>query len=110
MDKELQIVKGLLETEIAFLEKYAFYAKQVKHTHLQHMAKNTPDNTDIILQEYYQHSYQVSSVIEKRKDILHRIHEEMQLKCSHDWEEDLIDIDPDTSQTIVYCKICEKMK
>lgn len=27
--------------------------------------------------------------------------------CIHDWIEDWIDIDPDRSQRIVYCGICE---
>ena len=27
--------------------------------------------------------------------------------CIHDWIEDWIDIDPDRSQRIVYCRICE---
>lgn len=28
-------------------------------------------------------------------------------RCSHDFIEDWIDIDPDRSQRIVYCRICE---
>lgn len=27
--------------------------------------------------------------------------------CNHVWTEDYIDIDPDRSQKIVYCEICE---
>lgn len=30
--------------------------------------------------------------------------------CNHDWTTDSIDIDPDTSKTIVYCTICKKTK
>lgn len=109
-DSDLCNVQYLLQTEIAFLEKYSFYATHFKHNHLQRMAKNPPDKTDILLQEYYQHSYQVSSVIETRKNLLRRITQQIQLTCKHEWETDLIDIDPDRSQTIVYCKICEILK
>lgn len=109
-DSDLWNVKYLLQTEIAFLEKYSFYATHFKHNRLQRVTKNPPDKTDILLQEYYQHSYQVSSVIETRKNLLRRITQQIQLTCKHEWETDLIDIDPDNSQTIVYCKICEKLK
>lgn len=30
--------------------------------------------------------------------------------CNHEWITDSIDIDPDRSQTIEYCKICQKSK
>ncbi len=30
--------------------------------------------------------------------------------CEHDFVEDLIDINPDKSQRIIYCKICEYTK
>lgn len=30
--------------------------------------------------------------------------------CKHEWVTDLIDIDPDRSQTIEYCKICQLTK
>jgi hypothetical protein len=30
--------------------------------------------------------------------------------CEHEFEEDLIDIDPDTSHKITYCKFCEFTK
>jgi hypothetical protein len=30
--------------------------------------------------------------------------------CNHEWITDSIDIDPDTSQTIEYCKICQVSK
>tara|TARA_B110000285_G_C14696246_1_gene411341 strand:+ start:187 stop:525 length:339 start_codon:yes stop_codon:yes gene_type:complete len=109
-ESDLCNVQQLLETEISFLEKYSFYATQFKHIHLHRMTKDPPDDADMLLQEYYQHSYQVSSVIETRKNILGRIIQQVQLKCKHEWETDLIDIDPDTSQAIVYCKICEKTK
>jgi hypothetical protein len=26
--------------------------------------------------------------------------------CNHEFEEDLIDVDPDTSKNITYCKFC----
>jgi len=31
-------------------------------------------------------------------------------QCEHEWVDDLIDIDPDKSQHIVYCQKCELMK
>jgi len=30
--------------------------------------------------------------------------------CNHEWIEDLIDLNPDQSQTITYCRLCEISK
>tara|TARA_Y100000992_G_scaffold289837_1_gene244779 strand:- start:3517 stop:3843 length:327 start_codon:yes stop_codon:yes gene_type:complete len=101
---ELHIVKHLLEEEINFLDKYYFYAEIFKRN------KNYLENDDkfLLLNEYYQHLPQASSIINKRKDLLTRINLEIEKNCNHVWETDLIDIDPDKSMTIHYCTKCEK--
>lgn len=38
------------------------------------------------------------------------IHDKIQTICTHNFVEDSIDITPEISQTIVYCKICEYTK
>ena len=104
INSELQSVKQIIEYEISFLDKYFFYSNIFN--------KNKRDYKDDknlqLLQEYFQHSNQVESVINKRADLLSRINSQIQNNCDHTWETDLIDIDPDRSQTIKYCTKCEK--
>ena len=97
---ELQILKHLLEEEIAFLDKYHFYAKLYR--------KNKHSDKSTLLHEYYQHSFQVPSMINSRKNLLTRVNCKLEENCNHVWETDLIDIDPDKSMTIHYCTKCEK--
>jgi hypothetical protein len=39
-----------------------------------------------------------------------KIRSKLTSMCKHEWIQDLIDIDPDRSQTIEYCKICQTSK
>ncbi len=62
---------------------------------------------------YYSNPANVLFFSQKR-DELNRLKLECEKKvheqCIHDFETDLIDIDPDRSITIQYCKICEYTK
>ena len=50
------------------------------------------------------------SQLETKEHLLHEINTRIDENCHHSWVTDLIDIDPDTSKTIIYCKHCEKNK
>ena len=108
MNKELHIVKLLLEEELKFLNKYIFYSNMLKKNSI---VMNDINEQDInLLNEYYQHSLQANSVIEIRQNLLTRICNSIEDECEHIWETDQIDIDPDRSQTIIYCIKCKKNK
>ena len=104
INSELQTVKHIIEEEIRFFDKYSFYSSIFNKNKrgLEH------DNNLQLLQEYYQHSNHVESVIRQRTELLTRINSQIEHNCVHVWETDLIDIDPDCSQTIKYCSKCEK--
>lgn len=45
-------------------------------------------------------------IIDSLAEILNRIDIILKADCRHEYEEDWIDIDPEQSQKITYCKIC----
>lgn len=54
-----------------------------------------------------------SFFIEKKEYIIRQINkcnDNINNLCNHEFEEDMIDITPDRSENIVYCKICEYTK
>ena len=104
INSELQTVKEIIEYEIHFLDKYFFYSNIFNKNKRDY---KDDDNVQL-LQEYFQHSNQAVSVINKRTDLLSRIKSQIEKNCNHTWETDLIDIDPDRSQMIKYCTKCEK--
>jgi len=52
----------------------------------------------------------LQSQLETKKHLLKEINKRIEENCNHNWITDLIDIDPDTSKTIIYCEHCEKNK
>jgi hypothetical protein len=63
--------------------------------------------------ELFEPSSNIIFFLEKKKHItklknICNIH--IRTLCNHDFEEDYIDISPERSQKIVYCKICEYTK
>lgn len=104
INSELRTVKHIIEEEIHFLDKYTFYSNIFK----KNKRGYEDDNNLQLLQEYYQHSIHVESVIRQRTGLLTRINSQIENNCVHVWETDLIDINPDRSQTIKYCSKCEK--
>lgn len=48
--------------------------------------------------------------IENVKDLLNHTNEYIQRSCKHEMEDDYIDINPETTMYISYCKICEFTK
>jgi hypothetical protein len=52
----------------------------------------------------------LQSQLQTKKLLLQEIKTKIDENCNHTWITDLIDIDPDTSKTIIYCEHCEKSK
>ena len=68
------------------------------------------DNLEL---EYIQKIKGKTFFIEEREYIIkqrNKCNDVINNLCNHEFEEDMIDITPDRSQRIVYCKICEYTK
>ena len=64
---------------------------------------NDNDNYESIAIQYNKYKREISEV----KCLIDDINNEMYKICRHDFVEDDIDITPEKSQRIEYCKICE---
>ena len=68
-------------------------------------------STLIYVQRHLQRDIaQLKYEVERKKEILKKVEEEIRNNCTHQWVRDSIDIDPDRSQTIFYCSKCELSK
>ena len=69
--------------------------------------ENQEKNFLIILEDVNPPKYAVYySLLSNIRSMLDRIDNVLKSECKHDYVEDLIDITPDRSQKITYCKIC----
>jgi len=48
--------------------------------------------------------------LETKQELLKKIENVIYKNCEHNWIDDWIDIDPDTSKHIIYCLHCELQK
>lgn len=48
----------------------------------------------------------IKSVIDQLNELDKTIEKVLKAECKHEYEEDWIDVDPDTTQKITYCKVC----
>ena len=71
------------------------------------------ENLEDIHYEVFQPESNINFFLEKKKDItklknICNIH--IRRLCNHEFEEDYIDVAPEKSVKIIYCKICEYTK
>ena len=85
------------------LEYYLFYKNHYESiiNNLDNIINSSidpidPMNTFFIL-EKKQHIIQLKEICDKKI---------LELSCNHEFEDDMIDINPERSQNITYCKIC----
>ena len=52
----------------------------------------------------------LKNILENLEKDFDKVNHFIRINCNHSWVTDLIDIDPDKSQTICYCKYCEISK
>ena len=86
------------------------------------MSTNQQENTDISGDDGTKQTYEVEVMLSVKQlietmpdsrqtpeylDILNRVKKYLHKNCKHNIVHDLIDIDPDRSQEISYCTICE---
>lgn len=48
----------------------------------------------------------LKSVVDKLNELGKTIEKVLKVECKHEYEEDWIDIDPERSEKITYCKVC----
>jgi hypothetical protein len=65
-------------------------------------------NIEIMKSALYEHDDEnVTDIQTKFNKVLQSIEKKLKCECKHEYIEDYIDIDPDTSKCITYCSICE---
>ena len=98
---------------IAYLKEInSNYAKMKEETILNLIDTSLNVNEDIL--QYNKHITEINAILNQQDEHLRQLiflNEKLRTKlisiCNHDWITDSIDIDPDRSQTIEYCKICQ---
>ena len=70
------------------------------------------DVGEIIMEELnlIQHMYSFNTKLKYLKQLKNICDARIKNLCNHEYEEDMIDITPDRSEKIIYCKICEHTK
>lgn len=70
------------------------------------------DVGEIIMEELnlIQHMYSFNTKLKYLKQLKNICDTRIKNLCNHEYEEDMIDITPDRSEKIIYCKICEDTK
>lgn len=94
-------VRELIQQEISFYENYKKESDLFKKSYIEN---NDEKN---LISDYYKFSFQIDNTLTDRKNRLKKINECIMNNCNHEWVDDYIDIDPDTSKPITYCCFCE---
>jgi len=96
------------------------YLKEINNIHTK-MKENTlfylidtSINTNLEYSQYNKNISEINELLNHQSEFIRHVivlNEKLSQKivslCKHDWITDTIDIDPDTSKTIEYCKICQ---
>jgi hypothetical protein len=101
---------------IAYLKEInSNYAKMKEETILNLIDTCLNVNEDVL--QYNKHISEINANLNQQDEHLRQLiflNEKIRTKlisiCNHEWITDYIDIDPDRSQTIEYCKICQTTK
>jgi hypothetical protein len=101
---------------IAYLKEInSNYAKMKEETILNLIETSLNVNENIL--QYNKDITEINANLNEQDEHLkqlillnEKIRAKLKIICKHDWVQDLIDIDPDRSQTIEYCKICQTTK
>jgi hypothetical protein len=98
---------------IAYLKEINMnYAKMKEETILNLIDTSLNVNEDVL--QYNKHITEINANLNEQDEHLkklillnNKIRSKLTSMCKHEWIQDSIDIDPDRSQTIEYCKICQ---
>jgi hypothetical protein len=91
------------------------YTKMKEETILNLIDTSLSVNEDVF--QYNKHITEINANLNQQDEHLkqlillnNKIRSKLASMCKHEWIQDLIDIDPDRSKTIEYCKICQACK
>jgi hypothetical protein len=91
------------------------YTKMKEETILNLIDTSLNVNEDVL--QYNKHISEINDNLNQQDEHLRKLiflNEKIRKKlisiCNHEWITDSVDIDPDRSQTIEYCKICQATK
>jgi hypothetical protein len=91
------------------------FSKMKEETILNLIDTSLNVNEDVL--QYNKHITEINANLNQQDEHLRQLiflNEKIRTKlisiCNHEWITDYIDIDPDRSQTIEYCKICQTTK
>jgi hypothetical protein len=99
------------------------YLKEIKNNHTKMKEEtlfnliDTSINTNLDYAQYNKNISEINELLNQYSEHLNhlillngKLNKNISLLCKHEWIVDSIDIDPDRSKTIEYCKICELTK
>jgi hypothetical protein len=100
----------------AYLKEIKSVYKNMKEDTVYHLI-NTSLNVNEYYLQYNKHITEIDALLNQQNEHLiklillnKKINNKLLDICKHEWITDLIDIDPDRSKTIEYCKSCGKTK
>ena len=96
--EDLIILKFHLESEIKLIQNESIFQ----------LAQNNLSN--IFFNRYLSHYSKLKEYCKAKQELLNDIENYISQNCIHDWEEDYIDIDPEKSIKIKYCRLCSQTK
>ena len=100
----------------AYLKEINLVYKNMKENTVYHLIDTSLNVNEEFLQ-YNKHITEIDALLNQQNEHIIKLillNKKINTKlidiCKHDWVTDLIDIDPDRSKTIEYCKICSFTK
>jgi hypothetical protein len=99
-------LKNNIEYEIYTLKEYLKIDETIKIN--ERYCEKINENYQTLINEYNNeiNLTQLQKIIETKKNYINKINILLYNTCNHEWLYDSIDIDPDTSKSIIYCNKC----
>jgi hypothetical protein len=89
------------------LQKILSFLKEIKLTYCEiQMERGDGINSEYLIDNIYEYE----NKIHEHELIIEQLNQLIYENCEHEFIEDVIDINPDKSQHITYCKNCEYTK
>ena len=80
---------------------------EIKLLQTQSIKQNYEDDKkNIFFIKYLESCKNLRGICEKKQYLLRELDDHLYENCPHKWYKDVIDIDPERSQSIQYCEIC----
>ena len=97
-------IKELCEQELYFLYNYIDFCKNRSLFFAEDVKANS------LILEFSQHKMNALNIVKKKREYLSKINKYISENCDHEWVNDTIDIDVESTKDICYCYKCETNK